>query len=233
MTPLTKISGAATGCPVNKQRTTYRLRLNRVCSMHEIGICFCWWLRFATCLFLIPGLVKDHSKSLSWCGVIHIPFTKLRQRASLVLLGGGKKWIIKITSLHTGSFKCWSENYSPLFSWENSDAFNLHISWYTWRCVWANNHVPKRCISHFLLQGATNIPNKCHQRVLLILYPWEMTSTIAHEVNHDLKIFHIIPKNIKSLDYGMGHQIHITVWNREWLNFAINGKYYAFTVWPN
>jgi hypothetical protein len=67
---------------------TYRLRFGRIYSRLNMRIInLSWWLRFATCLLLIPCLIKYHSKSLSWCRIIDIPFTKFWQWPTCVLVG--------------------------------------------------------------------------------------------------------------------------------------------------
>ena len=55
---------------------SYSLRLGRINSRLDLRIALSRWLWFATCFLLIPCLVKDHSKSLSWCRIVDIPFTK-------------------------------------------------------------------------------------------------------------------------------------------------------------
>lgn len=64
-----------------QQYATYRLRLPKDFSFTMLrlvrGIILCWWIRFATCLFFIPSLVKDDRESLSWSWIIDVPLTKL------------------------------------------------------------------------------------------------------------------------------------------------------------
>ena len=93
-----------------EEEETYRMRFTRISSSSSSGLSmtirgFTGWSGFATSLFLIPGFVEYHRETFSWCWVIHIPFSKLRQGTTFVLFHVVKHTMVRNQNIKKNKLK--------------------------------------------------------------------------------------------------------------------------------